>query len=95
MKSLQKFTMSAIGLLAGTFVASGAAIDPSNYAAFKEGKNDIPAEWKGMSVRYEQKLGFCEVWREGKEIMLNGHVQRFRGFWNQGLPGSWGKVNLK
>lgn len=31
MKSLQKFTMSAIGLLAGTFVASGAAIDPSNY----------------------------------------------------------------
>ena len=31
MKSLQKFTMSAIGLLAGTFVASGVAIDPSNY----------------------------------------------------------------
>ena len=67
MKSLQKFTMSAIGLLAGTFVASGAAIDPSNYATFKEGKNDIPAEWKGMSVRYEQKLGFCEI-----DVLVNG-----------------------
>ena len=31
-------------------------------------------------------FGFREIWREGKEIVLNGHVQRFRGFWDQGLP---------
>lgn len=26
-------------------------------------------------------FGFREIWREGKEFMMNGHVQRFRGFW--------------
>ena len=31
-------------------------------------------------------FGFRELWREGKDIMMNGHVQRYRGFWNQGLP---------
>ena len=31
-------------------------------------------------------FGFREIWREGKDIMMNGHVQRFRGFWNQGAP---------
>jgi len=31
-------------------------------------------------------FGFREIWREGKEILLNGHVQRFRGFWDQGFP---------
>ena len=31
-------------------------------------------------------FGFREIWREGKEIMMNGHVQRFRGFWSQGWP---------
>ena len=39
-------------------------------------------------------IGFREVWREGKEIMLNGHVQRFRGFWNQGLPANAADVHL-
>jgi hypothetical protein len=48
-------------VLAAAFAALSAA------AAFKEGKNDIPAEWKGMSVRYEQKLGFCKV-----DVMVNG-----------------------
>ena len=31
-------------------------------------------------------FGFREIWTEGKEIYLNGHIQRFRGFWNQGEP---------
>ena len=31
-------------------------------------------------------FGFREIWREGKEIMMNGHVQRFRGFWQRGMP---------
>ena len=31
-------------------------------------------------------FGFREIWREGKDFMMNGHVQRFRGFWNQGMP---------
>lgn len=31
-------------------------------------------------------FGFRELWRAGKDIMMNGHVQRYRGFWNQGLP---------
>ena len=31
-------------------------------------------------------FGFREIWREGKDILLNGHVQRFRGFWDQGFP---------
>ena len=31
-------------------------------------------------------FGFREIWREGKEFYLNGHIQRFRGFWNQGVP---------
>jgi len=31
-------------------------------------------------------FGFREIWREGKEIMMNGHIQRFRGFWEQGVP---------
>ena len=31
-------------------------------------------------------FGFREIWLEGKEFMLNGHVQRFRGYWNQGAP---------
>ena len=39
-------------VLAAAFAALSAA------AAFKEGKTAIPAEWKGKSVRYEQKLGF-------------------------------------
>ena len=29
----------------------------------------------------KQVFGFREIWREGKEIMMNGHVQRFRGWW--------------
>lgn len=32
-------------------------------------------------------FGFREVKRIGKEIYLNGHVQRFRGYWQQGDPG--------
>jgi hypothetical protein len=48
-------------VLAAAFAALSAA------AAFKEGKTAIPAEWKGKSVRYEQKLGFCEV-----DVMVNG-----------------------
>ena len=48
-------------VLAAAFAAFSAA------AAFKEGKTAIPAEWKGKSVRYEQKLGFCEV-----DVMVNG-----------------------
>ena len=31
-------------------------------------------------------FGFREIWLEGKDVMMNGHVQRFRGFWNQGVP---------
>lgn len=31
-------------------------------------------------------FGFREIWLAGKEIMMNGHVQRFRGFWQQGMP---------
>lgn len=31
-------------------------------------------------------FGFREIWRDGKEIWMNGHLQRFRGFWNQGVP---------
>jgi beta-galactosidase len=31
-------------------------------------------------------FGFREIWREGKEFVLNGHLQRFRGYWNQGDP---------
>ena len=46
------------------------------------------------SRRPRSMIGFREVWREGKEIMLNGHVQRFRGFWNQGLPANAADVHL-
>lgn len=38
------------------------------------------------SNRPNALFGFREIWREGKEIYLNGHVQRFRNFWFQGLP---------
>ena len=38
-------------------------------------------------------FGFREIWREGREILLNGHVQRFRGFWDQGLPGNAADVH--
>ncbi|MBQ1568299.1 MAG: hypothetical protein IIZ70_00160 [Kiritimatiellae bacterium] len=38
------------------------------------------------SNRPSTLFGFREIWHEGREIMLNGHVQRFRGFWNQGVP---------
>ena len=31
-------------------------------------------------------FGFREIRREGKEFVLNGHVQRFRGYWEQGAP---------
>ena len=31
-------------------------------------------------------FGFREIWREGKDFMMNGHVQRFRGYWEQGTP---------
>ena len=31
-------------------------------------------------------FGFREIWREEKEFMLNGHIQRFRGYWEQGTP---------
>ena len=46
------------------------------------------------SLRPRSMIGFREVWREGKEIMLNGHVQRFRGFWYQGLPANPDDVHL-
>ncbi len=46
------------------------------------------------SRRPNSMIGFREVWREGKEIMLNGHVQRFRGFWHQGLPKNAADVHL-
>ena len=48
-------------VLAAAFAALSAG------AAFKEGKNDIPADWEGKSVRYEQKLGFCEI-----DVLVNG-----------------------
>lgn len=36
---------------------------------------------------YEPFLfGFRELWRLGKDIYMNGHVQRYRGFWRQKLP---------
>ena len=31
-------------------------------------------------------FGFREIWREGKDFMMNGHLQRFRGYWEQGTP---------
>ena len=31
-------------------------------------------------------FGFREIWHEGKELFMNGHIQRFRGYWNQGAP---------
>lgn len=43
--------------------------------------------------RASSMIGLREVWREGREIMLNGHVQRFRGFWNQGLPANAADVH--
>jgi len=33
-------------------------------------------------------FGFREVWREGKNFMLNGHVQHYRGSWG-GTPATW------
>ena len=38
------------------------------------------------SNRPNALFGFREIWREGKDIYLNGHIQRFRNFWHQGLP---------
>ena len=38
------------------------------------------------SNRPRALFGFREIWREGKDIYLNGHIQRFRNFWFQGLP---------
>lgn len=31
-------------------------------------------------------FGFRELWREGKDLYMNGHVQHYRGFWKQRLP---------
>ena len=31
-------------------------------------------------------FGFREIWTEGKEFYMNGHIQRFRGYWPQGDP---------
>ena len=41
----------------------------------------------GDSCKAPFLFGFREVKRIGKEIYLNGHVQRFRGYWQQGDPG--------
>ena len=41
---------------------------------------------KCTSLQKPFLFGFREIWREGKEIFMNGHVQRFRGYWNQGNP---------
>lgn len=46
------------------------------------------------SNRPHALFGFREIWREGKEIYLNGHLQRFRVFWNQGLPKDPNDVHL-
>lgn len=31
-------------------------------------------------------FGFRELWREGKDLYMNGHIQHYRGFWKQRLP---------
>ena len=31
-------------------------------------------------------FGFREQWLEGRTVMANGHPQRWRGFWRQGMP---------
>ena len=31
-------------------------------------------------------FGFRDIWLDGKDFVMNGHIQRFRGFWNQGMP---------
>ena len=31
-------------------------------------------------------FGFREQWLDGRTVMANGHPQRWRGFWRQGLP---------
>ena len=31
-------------------------------------------------------FGFREQWLDGRVVMANGHPQRWRGFWRQGLP---------
>lgn len=46
----------------------------------------VVTDAKGARVRGPGKFvfGFREVWREGKDIMLNGHLQHYRGFWGPG-----------
>lgn len=39
-------------------------------------------------------FGFREIWREGRQIMMNGHPQRFRGFWQQGMPAKLNDLHL-
>ena len=41
----------------------------------------LAADGEPCDVPPKSVFGFREIWREGKDIYMNGHIQRFRGWW--------------
>ena len=63
----------------------------SDAVAWEAAKNPKVYDWQvklekdGIACDVPEKsvFGFREIWREGKDIYMNGHLQRFRGWWGQ------------